>query len=105
MSSFYKKLFKLKKDNQALWNGNYGGGIEIISSTRDSLGFSFIRNKEGNKVISIFNLSQENIQIELNSENLKGTYTSFFTGDEKVFQENENIDLYPWEFQIYSNKK
>ena len=52
-----------------------------------------------------FNLSQENIQIELNSENLKGIYTSFFTGDEKVFQENENIDLYPWEFQIYSNKK
>ncbi len=105
LSNFYKRLFQLKKDNEALWNGNYGGGLEIISSESDSLGFSFIRNKEGNKVISIFNLSDQNIQVELASENLKGTYTSIFTEDKKVFQENEKIDLNPWEFQIYSNKE
>ena len=104
LSNFYKQLFNLKKDNQALWNGNYGGNIEIISSREDSLGFSFIRRKHENKVISIFNLSNKKIELELNSANLKGIYNSVFTNDEKIFNENEILELDPWQFYIYTNK-
>ena len=104
LSNFYKKLFNLKKDNQALWNGNYGGNIEIISSREDSLGFSFIRRKHENKVISIFNLSNKKIELELNSANLRGIYNSVFTNDEKIFNENEILELDPWQFYIYTNK-
>ena len=104
LSNFYKQLFNLKKDNQALWNGNYGGNIEIISLREDSLGFSFIRRKHENKVISIFNLSNKKIELELNSANLKGIYNSVFTNDEKIFNENEILELDPWQFYIYTNK-
>ncbi|GIS08413.1 MAG: hypothetical protein CM15mP112_05250 [Flavobacteriales bacterium] len=104
LSNFYKQLFNLKKDNQALWNGNYGGNIEIISSREDSLGFSFIRRKHENKVISIFNLSDKKIELKLNSANLKGIYKSVFTNDEKIFNENEILELDPWQFYIYTNK-
>ena len=57
-----------------------------------------------NKVISIFNLSNKKIELELNSANLKGIYNSVFTNDEKIFNENEILELDPWQFYIYTNK-
>ena len=102
---FYKILFNLKKDNKALWNGDYGGNIEIISSREDSLSLAFIRTKDENKVLTIFNLSDKKIEIELSSENLKGIYISAFTKDKKTFKQNENLFLEPWQFYIYTNKK
>ena len=105
LSNFYKILFNLKKDNQALWNGDYGGNIEIISSREDSLGLAFIRSKDENKVITIFNLSNKKIEIELNSENLKGIYVSVFTKEEKKFKDNDKLFLDPWQFYIYTNNK
>lgn len=105
LTDFYKILFNLKKDNKALWNGDYGGNIEIISSRDDSLSLAFIRTKDENKVLTIFNLSNKKIEIELSSENLKGIYFSAFTKDKKTFKQNENLFLDPWQFYIYTNKK
>ena len=50
LSEFYKNLFTMKKNNQALWNGKYGGNIELISNENDSINLCFIRQKEKNKV-------------------------------------------------------
>ena len=105
LTDFYKILFNLKKDNKALWNGDYGGNIEIISSREDSLSLAFIRTKDENKVLTIFNLSDKKVEIELSSENLKGIYISAFTKDKKTFKQNENLFLEPWQFYIYTNKK
>ena len=55
-------------------------------------------------MISIFNLSNKKIELELNSANLKGIYNSVFTNDEKIFNENEILELDPWQFYIYTNK-
>ena len=105
MSNFYRNIFKLKKENQALWNGKYGGDIEVISSKDDSLGFCFIRQKDNNKVISVFNLSNQDININIKSNNLKGDYTRFLSGDQVSMGEIDSLTLSPWEFRIYTNKK
>ena len=105
MSKFYKDLFKFKKDNEALWNGNYGGDIEVISSQNDSLSFCFIRKKHNNKVISIFNLSNKTVDVNIMSKDLPGKYFSLFTQSEIVFEENNFLTLSPWEFRIYTNNK
>ncbi len=104
MTDFYKKLFKLKKENIALWNGDYGGEIEIVSNEGDSLSFAYIRKKNNNKVISIFNFSEEERFINLSSEHLKGEFSSIFNRENIVFSTNEKILLKPWQFKVYVNK-
>ena len=53
----YKTLSRLKKRNRALWNGEAGGLSERINSS-DHV-YAFKREKEGDKVVVILNLSDQ----------------------------------------------
>ncbi|MCS0590094.1 alpha-amylase family glycosyl hydrolase [Massilia norwichensis] len=53
---FYTSVLKLKHDNPALWNGQYGGGIEVLETGNDKV-FAFLRRREGNTVKVSVNLS------------------------------------------------
>ncbi|MGO4478999.1 alpha-amylase family glycosyl hydrolase [Massilia sp. 2TAF26] len=53
---FYASLLKLKHDNPALWNGQYGGGTEVLETGNDKV-FAFQRKRDGNIVKVIVNLS------------------------------------------------
>jgi glycosidase len=57
-ASFYAGLLKLKHDNPALWNGQYGGGIEVLETGNDKV-FAFLRKRDGNSVKVRVNLSNE----------------------------------------------
>jgi len=103
LSEFYKNLFTMKKNNQALWNGKYGGNIELISNENDSLNLCFIRQKEKNKVVSFYNLSNDSTVCNVESKNLNGIYYDYETKKEVTFNDKEKISLSPWEFKIYIN--
>lgn len=77
-SQLYKKLLKMKKDNPALANGQFGGKIEILEATNKSV-FAFTRQKEGNAVTGIFNLSGEASVVNIG---------------------NQMIELAPWSYKI-----
>jgi glycosidase len=53
---FYTSLLKLKHDNPALWNGQYGGGVEVLETGNDKV-FAFLRKRDGNAVKVSVNLS------------------------------------------------
>jgi glycosidase len=55
---FYAKLLKLKHDNPALWNGQYGGAVEVLETGNDKV-FAFLRKRDGNAVKVSVNLSNE----------------------------------------------
>ncbi len=103
LSEFYKNLFTMKKNNQALWNGKYGGNIELISNENDSINLCFIRQKEKNKVVSFYNLSNDSTVCNVESKNLNGIYYDYETKKEVTFNDKEKISLSPWEFKIYIN--
>ncbi|MCX7951609.1 MAG: alpha-amylase family glycosyl hydrolase, partial [Clostridiales bacterium] len=50
--NFYKDLIRLKKENQALWNGEHGGNIKFFDIKNDNV-LAFVREKNGNRVIVI----------------------------------------------------
>ena len=103
LSEFYKNLFTMKKNNQALWNGKYGGNIELISNKNDSINLCFIRQKEKDKVVSFYNLSNDSTVCNVESKNLNGIYYDYETKKEVTFNDKEKISLSPWEFKIYTN--
>jgi glycosidase len=53
---FYAGLLKLKHDNPALWNGQYGGDVQVLETGNDKV-FAFRRTREGNTVQVTVNLS------------------------------------------------
>ncbi len=99
-ASFYTTLNELKKKNQALWNGEKGGLSRRINES-DHV-YAFIREKNGDKLIGVFNLSPKpqktTLTVPIQEMNI------VFTEDELTLDTGQNINLGPWEFFLFSSK-
>jgi len=98
---FYTKLFNLRMTNKALFEGNEGGKLELISSPDDKSVYSFVREKDGCKVFAVFNLSGKTVSRNLSSSLIKGDYKDLFSGKEVSFTDSQKFELKPWGYKIY----
>jgi len=96
LKDLYTALLKLKKENPALWNGNFGGAMERITTTADNKIFAFSRTKDDNQVITILNLSPEEVEFELTNPN-NNELTELFT--DEVFSNNYKLEA--WGYKIF----
>lgn len=103
-ATFYTKLFDLKHRNQALWNGKNGGELVKIPTGNDENVYAFTREKNGDKVVVIINLSSKPQDISLEGNDFPGTYTNLFTGNEITLKEKMKHNMAPWEYMVFSNK-
>lgn len=99
---FYKTLFDLKHRNKALWNGSYGGPLVKIKTGNDTNIYAFTREKDGDKVLVIINLSSKDQKG--NIQGAAGSYTDVFTATKQEWKDGDSISLKPWEYKVYSNK-
>ena len=104
LNDFYKKLLTLKKNNKALWNGNYGGKMIRIPTSNDEAVFAFTREKDGNKIFAIFNFTNEIQNIALSGDSYHGNYFDIFSGERNSFSVNEEITLKPWGYFVFEKK-
>jgi 1,4-alpha-glucan branching enzyme len=97
LSELYSALLSLKKENPALWNGNFGGKFERIKTTADDKVFAFERTKDEHKVITILNLTKESVDFELVNmpEDLK--LLELFTNEDFKLKYN----LSPWDYKVF----
>jgi 1,4-alpha-glucan branching enzyme len=96
----YKKLFTLKHNNQALWNGSWGGDMVRIYNDQPGSVISFAREKNRNRVISIFNFSERAVSVKLRAKYYAGDYTDYFTGKSLALNENNTLQLAPWGYML-----
>ena len=99
-SDLYKTLFELKHDNKALWNGKYGGKMVRIYSDQMDRIISFSREKDKDKVISIFNFSDETIKVNLDTDYHKGSYKGLFTEESIQLKGADEMTLEPWGYKV-----
>jgi len=104
LQDFYKTLNGLKHDNVALWNGFWGSDYYKIPTTTDTAIFAVMREKDGNRVAGIFNLSPKSHKIRLKSEDYAGDYMDVFTGEDFKLGKAQAMDMEPWEYVILVNK-
>ena len=103
----YSTLIHLKRENQALWNGEYGGDLQRLSTQNDDDLFVFVREKEGEKVFVALNLSDENRDVSLSSDDAglyEGEWLNVFSGDEVLMEEGTTLSLPAWEYAVYEAK-
>lgn len=99
----YTKLFALKHQNQALWNGKWGGEMVRIMNDKMDEVISFVREKNGDKVITIINLSNKEVNVNLDTTFDEGTYKNLFSDEDFKLDKKQNLVMKPWEYLILHN--
>jgi glycosidase len=100
-TKIYSKLLHLKKNNEALFNGGNGGDLIFVDNTEASSVISFVRKKNKDKVLALFNLSNDKVDFEADDEALIGSYKNLFTGKMETFSAKENYELAPWGYRVF----
>lgn len=103
---FFQRLADLRHQNQALWSGIYGGDIQKFTSSEDKSIYAFGREKNGDRVIVITNLSKFNrtVSVTIPSE-FSGAYANVFGSNTMQVTGGEmRITLKPWEYIVLTNK-
>jgi glycosidase len=100
MVRFYKSLLNLKKDYEALWNGNYGGNMARISTSADSVIYSFIRAKYQDKILVFLNFSGNEQCFSINDSVYFGKYLSLSAQKKCEISKDYILKLAPWGYEI-----
>jgi alpha-amylase len=100
-SAFFAALFKLKHENRALDAGLAGGPIRKIRNTEPAQIYAFSREKNGQRVVCVYNFSSKEVFAELNCYGSEGTYTELFSQKKEIINTNFSTTLPPWGFKIY----
>lgn len=108
------ELGSIRSSNAALHNGNYGGEINYYDLGSGSA-FAFYREKDGNVVKCLFNLSKRELTVDV-TEMFDETETVLLHGQGAEILEMEDyaitedaldgeVTLQPWEFWIVTEEK
>ena len=99
-SDFYRTLTSLKHRSKALDSGECGGSfVEIRNNAEDCL-MTFVREKDGSRVVCVMNVSPWSIHTDYHTGIYAGTYRDVMSGEEVVFAEHVERDMSPWEFVL-----
>jgi glycosidase len=101
LTGFYANLIKLKKGNQALWNGDFGGKMTRIKTSRDKKVFAFYREKGDNRIIVFLNLSKKPVIFSPLSNDIDGEYTEYFTNQKAGLDKSAKLTLDKWGYKVF----
>lgn len=101
MAPFYKTLLTLRKTNPAL---AADASYKRLVSSNDEAIFSFLREKNGHKVVVILNLSAKEQKFTIADKSISGMpYNVFLMQKEKV-NPAHTYSLEPWGYIVYDYK-
>jgi len=102
---FYSRLNALRHINRALWAGRAGGAVQKISNDSEDKIYSFGREKDGDRVIVILNLSKERTTVTLQpGATFAGAYANVFGSSTLQVTKEMILTLKPWEYTVFSSK-
>ena len=100
LNALFTKLTQFKSDNRALHNGAWGARTVKVENTRPQDILTFVREKDGNRVVGIFNLDQRPHSFTFPDSHVEGIYTNFADGSRNAIVQGENRRLDAWGWQV-----
>ncbi len=105
-TALYRGLNRLRHSNRALWSDGAGGTMRWLADGEKHEVLSVVREKEGNVVIGIFNLSSQPVEVTVDDPVFSGAFTEFDpaggTGGAVSVAKPQTITLEGWQYKIYS---
>lgn len=100
LTGFYRDLIKLKKANKALWNGEFGGKMEIIKTNKTKQVFAYYREKDENRIVVFLNLSKKPVALKPDLKSVNGSYSEYSTGLKVSLPFSDSLRLEPWGYKV-----
>ncbi len=101
LESFYTSLCALKKTNKALRNGDAGGSLVKVSNDQEKAVYSFTREKDGNRVLVILNLSSRPCTVKFPGGIPEGKWEPLFDKEKLNTSKGAALKLKAWEYKVY----
>lgn len=96
----YKRLIALKTKNRALWNAPWGARMVPVVNSAPTKVFSFVREKEGDRVFAVINFSAEPQSVRFKDGPYAGRYRDFANGRAVTVGADSSFDLPPWSYRL-----
>ncbi len=104
-TALFKKLIALRDTHPALWAAPWGAKmVPVVNSSKGKV-LSFIREKDGDKVLALFNMSGDSQSFTLSDGPFVGAYSEFDGGARTTLAEDSNITMEPWTNKILVGAK
>ena len=98
-ASFYSKLLKLRKSNEALAaNASY----TKLKSTNDKKVFAYVRGKNKNKVLVVLNLSPDTVATTIANPVIAGNTVEIFSNKNVALKAGEKFSLDGWGYKVFN---
>ncbi|KAA1248119.1 alpha-amylase family glycosyl hydrolase [Aquimarina sp. RZ0] len=95
--SLYEKLGKLKNENPALHGGKNAAAYTRIKTSQDEKIVAFLREKEGNKILFVANMTKESVKFTAEYE---GKFRDYLSGEYIKGLRDQECILDPWQYLI-----
>jgi len=99
-AGFYKTLLNLRKNNPAL---AANASFKKLSTSNDAAMYAFEREKEGNKVLVVLNLSKKAQNFTWKDKPSATEWTNVFAGNKEPVDKGFGIE--PWGYAVYELRK
>lgn len=96
----YRRLIALKSANRALWNAPWGGRMVGIVNNVPTKVFSFVRERDGDRVFAMFNFSGDEQAVTFAEGPHHGRYRDFASGEEVSVDSATRMRLPPWSYRL-----
>jgi glycosidase len=101
----YQSLNTLRKSNPALWSDGAGGAMLQLENSAPARVLSLLREKGNNRVIALFNLGDQSVEVTVGDPRFQGTFKTFNPrmepGQEAALDPTQTFMLAPWEYRIW----
>ncbi len=101
IGDLYRKLFALKHENTALWNGQWGATMIRVWNSRPDDVLSFVRENDADTVFAVINFTVEPQSVTFSDAPFAGSYTEYFSGSAVDIDAETTVDLDPWDYRVY----
>lgn len=101
-ADLFKRLIAFRKAHPALWNAPWGATMTPVVNSSPSKVLSFVREKNGDKVFALFNLSGETQTVSFTDGPSNGTYSDFADGSTVTVTRSTSVRMAPWSYRILS---
>jgi alpha-amylase len=99
-ADFYKTLLNLRKNNSAL---AANASFKKLTTNNDSALYTFEREKNGDKILVILNLSKTAQQLSWKDQPSEKEWNNVFAGNKEPVDKGFGIE--PWGYAVYQIKK
>ena len=103
-TDLYRRLTALRHAHPALAAGGRGGGLTEIRNNAEDCLMILVREREGDCVVAILNLSPYAIHADYRTGIYTGIYTDAMTGEEYLLPEHVEEDMAPWSYRVLVRK-